>query len=336
MPGAGQFIGVKKYFQSIIGKDDDGQNLLSSKFTRTAFHHPTLPKVLISYKGDETLSSKLPHGNSTSVESKKIPFVPTMPSLLRDIEEKKGDYPANVYRKINATVNRNIKEQAAQAPRNLKQVQNTMHNLTQKLRLSRDSLYNLHVRAFDGTFIKEILTFPDLVVIGWNDGIAGAFLSLLGTSQSVGLFYDTTFRLGDYYVSIFSFVDVEFTNKPTIPLLFMIHERKTFETHDLFWRKVKNKLPGLSKAKNVYIVSDEESAIVEAMRQNLPTTDIYRCWNHVMQNAKFNLKKFGITSKSEISVYLDDIRELLAQTDHKKYTDLLLKRIASWNQVFLN
>jgi transposase-like protein len=99
---------------------------------------------------------------------------------------------------------------------------------------------------------------------------------------------------------------------------------------------VKNKLPGLSKAKNVYIVSDEESAIVEAMRQNLPTTDIYRCWNHVMQNAKFNLNKFGIKSKSEISVYLDDIWELLAQTDHKKYTDLLLKRIASWNQVFLN
>jgi hypothetical protein len=55
-----------------------------------------------------------------------------------------------------------------------------------------------------------------------------------------------------------------------------------------------------------------------------------------MQNAKFNLNKFGIKSKSEISVYLDDIWELLAQTDHKKYTDLLLKRIASWNEVFLN
>lgn len=181
-----------------------------------------------------------------------------MPSFLRDIEEKKGDFPAKVYRNINATVNRNIKEQAAQAPRNLKKVQNTMHNLIQKLRLSRDSLYNLHVRAFDGTFIKEILTFPDLVIIGWNDGIAGAFLSLLGTSQSVGLLYDTTFRLGYYYVYILSFVNVEFKKEPTIPLLFMIDQRKTFETHDLFWRKVKKKLPGLSKAKNVYIVSDEK------------------------------------------------------------------------------
>jgi hypothetical protein len=63
--------------------------------------------------------------------------------LLRNIEEKKGDFPAKVYRNINATVNRNIKEQAVQAPRNLKKVQNIMHNLIQKLRLSRDSLYNL-------------------------------------------------------------------------------------------------------------------------------------------------------------------------------------------------
>jgi hypothetical protein len=76
-------------------------------------------------------------------------------------------------------VNRNIKEQAVQAPRNLKKVQNIMHNLIQKLRLSRNSLYNLHVRAFDRTFIKEILTFPDLVIVGWNDGIAGAFFPFL-------------------------------------------------------------------------------------------------------------------------------------------------------------
>jgi hypothetical protein len=73
------------------------------------------------------------------------------------------------------------------------------------------------------------------------------FFSLLGTSQSVGLFYDTTFRLGDYYGSILSFVDVEFKNKPTIPLLFMIHERKTFETHDLFLEKSEKQTTGAFK-----------------------------------------------------------------------------------------
>jgi hypothetical protein len=49
---------------------------------------------------------------------------------------------------------------------------------------------------------------------------------------------------------------------------------------------VKNKLLGLSKAKNVYIVSDKESAIAEGMRKNIPTIEIYCCWNHVTKNAK--------------------------------------------------
>jgi hypothetical protein len=44
----------------------------------------------------------------------------------------------------------------------------------------------------------------------------------------------------------------------------------------------------------------EEAAIVAAMSLNLPNVDIYRCWNHVLQNAKLQLKKFGVSSKSKV------------------------------------
>jgi len=45
----------------------------------------------------------------------------------------------------------------------------------------------------------------------------------------------------------------------------MIHERKTFETYDTFWREVRKTFPRLSNNKNVYIVTDEEAAIIGAM-----------------------------------------------------------------------
>jgi hypothetical protein len=48
----------------------------------------------------------------------------------------------------------------------------------------------------------------------------------------------------------------------------------------------------------------EEAAIVAAMSLNLPNVDIYRCWNHVLQNAKLQLKKFGVSSKSKVGKYL--------------------------------
>ena len=334
MPGSDNLTGFKRYFQSIIGRDEDGQNILSTAFTRTTYHHPSLPKVLVIYKGDEKVASKLPHGNAKNEDSKKKPFVKTMPSLLRDMEDKVGDSPSNTYRKMTAAMPRDIKVQAAQSPRNLKQVQNTVHNAGQKLRFTRDSLYNLHVRAMDGNFVEEIITFPDLIVIGWDNNIANVFDSVLQIPQSIGLYYDTTFKLGDFYVSILSFEEKEFTNCPTIPLFFMIHERKTSETHDLFWRHVKKRFPALSSAKNVFIVSDEELAIVNAMQEHFPHIEIYRCWNHVFQNAMFKLRKCGIKKKDELGMYVDDVRHLLSQPNIEKYNELLLIKLVSWSKVF--
>ena len=58
MQGSDNAFGIKRYFQSIEGKDVDGNDLLSVQFTKTTFHHPTLQKALVVYKGDETISSK--------------------------------------------------------------------------------------------------------------------------------------------------------------------------------------------------------------------------------------------------------------------------------------
>ena len=40
-----------------------------------------------------------------------------------------------------------------------KKVQNAMQNARQKLWLMRDSLYNVHVRAFHFNFVKSLLSF---------------------------------------------------------------------------------------------------------------------------------------------------------------------------------
>ena len=236
MQGSDNAFGIKRYFQSIEGKDVDGNDLLSVQFTKTTFHHPTLQKALVVYKGGETISSKLPHGKSKSDELKKRPFIATMPFLLRKMEQEMGEKPSKIYRKMNETIPRDVKVQAAQGPRNLKQVQNTILNAKQKLQLTRDTLYNLHVSAVYGTFLKHIITFPDLIVIGWDDNLAEIFSSLAGRDEPIGLFYDTKFKLGDVYVSILSYEETEFVKKPTIPLMFMLHERKNLETQYILER----------------------------------------------------------------------------------------------------
>ena len=42
--------------------------------------------------------------------------------------------------------------------------------------------------AIDENFVKIIVTFPDLIMIGWDDNLAEVFNTLLGIAEPVGFF----------------------------------------------------------------------------------------------------------------------------------------------------
>ena len=64
-------------------------------------------------------------------------------------------------------------------------------------------------------------------------------LMLSGSFQLLS--YDTTFQLGDFYVSPLIVRHSIFNQKPCIPAMFMIHERKFNSTHQEMFREcIKN------------------------------------------------------------------------------------------------
>lgn len=83
------------------------------------------------------------------------------------------------------------------------------------------------------------------------------------------LSYDTTFNIGDFYVSVLVFKHVLFQGGVTIPAAFIIHDRKCSDVHDRFWSKLIQLIPNLKKNCPV-IVTDRESALNNAIMSNLP------------------------------------------------------------------
>ena len=65
---------------------------------------------------------------------------------------------------------------------------------------------------------KSLLTL--ILFVLWVDEV----LQLQSQSQLIS--YDTTFQLGDFYLSPLIFRHTLFTQKPCIPALFLLHERK--------------------------------------------------------------------------------------------------------------
>ena len=60
----------------------------------------------------------------------------------------------------------------------------------------------------------------------------------LKSDEPVYLVYDTTFNLGDCYVSPIVFKHVLFEESPLVPLAFLIHERKTCKMAPTFMNAV--------------------------------------------------------------------------------------------------
>ena len=104
---------------------------------------------------------------------------------------------------------------------------------------SKHLLYNMHELAYHlDAYVMSIVTYPDLVVIICDEGQMKEFDRLLRTKlckDHLQLSYDTTFQLGDFYLSTLVYKHVLFEEEPVIPLAFVIHERKFQKVHEDFF-----------------------------------------------------------------------------------------------------
>lgn len=240
----------------------------SKEFKRQAFFllHEREPQkaVLIHYLGDESIAIDFQHGNCKGDKSRD--FRRTCPSVLANLTSIQ-DIPSNIYKNAISKPPKNCPpaQQPAYMPRDLRQVKNVQYNQRQKSRLTHDAIYNLHELAYDlNGFVKLITTYPDLVVICGLDKLIKELDLILqmGSERPQLLSYDTTFQLGDFYLSPLLYRHTLFSDSPVIPALFLIHERKFQTTHENFMQSLANLVPSLVRGRrNVPFVTDEETGI---------------------------------------------------------------------------
>jgi len=116
-------------------------------------------------------------------------------------------------------------------------------------------------------WLHTIRTHPDLVcVCGQRAQLEELDRVLFNSPSAQLLSYDTTFQLGDFYVSILCFRHTLFKEAPVILAAFLVHERK-FEEHHKELFCVCTKLVRSLNHTTCPMVTDEEVAIVNAVAQ---------------------------------------------------------------------
>ena len=70
-----------------------------------------------------------------------------------------------------------------------------------------------------------------------------------------------------------------------MPLLMLLHERRTTESHELLFKWLK-RLTGVSR---VTLVADRELSITNAVKSMLPESTIVYCWNHILGDVRVSI-----------------------------------------------
>nr|XP_034316005.1 uncharacterized protein LOC117685662 [Crassostrea gigas] len=302
----------------------------SNKFKRCAYHIPTNPKrVLVSYHGDDKVYVRLPHGNRKANEEE---YLRTTKTVLNELKKTRSK-PMTVYRNLSSKPNIEGDHHGILNPRNLRQVINHQALSREKGKLSKDDIYNLIQLAhhLDG-FVAEITVYPDLLTIFALPEIMDTFIELLQSNADspICLVYDTTFNLGDFYVSPLVFRHVLFENTPWIPLAFLIHDRKLQKCHNRLFEFLAERVPIL-KTKKIPFITDREPALTKAVERFFPNIQVLHCWNHLKRDFKEELRKLG-ADPSEIGVYLSDWRKMAQSEDESQFEESYKLLTAKWTE----
>ncbi len=150
-------------------------------------------------------------------------------------------------------------------PRNVEQIRNIKKAANREQRIGQDSLYNvIALAATEKHFVRKITVHPDLEIVVGAPAIVEEVRSLLRTNRDDVVFsYDTTFSMGEYYVSPLVTKLVQFVEEPVIPVLFNVHERKMTTSHTEIFKTLAELYGRLN---SIPILLDMERAIANAVK----------------------------------------------------------------------
>jgi hypothetical protein len=116
--------------------------------------------------------------------------------------------------------------------------------------------------------------------------------------------YDTTFNIGDFYLSALTALVTTMQEAPCIAVAFVIHERKFESVHRAFCKNLKKRLLSI----NARVVTDGEVAIIKAFKDVFQTWFTVGCWNHVLSDVEMWLQKHQ-GQQHIMAIYKSHIRE---------------------------
>nr|XP_047139661.1 uncharacterized protein LOC124815262 [Hydra vulgaris] len=325
---------TKTYFYARVGKT------YTNNFEKHEYMLQNGKKALIHYLGNEKSYVDRCHGNST--KSKSF-FHRSSHYVFDQVLAQGKNKPMDAYRSLlsndpgghisTSIISRNPKQVANIMTRNAEK--NNFHN--------KDEVWNSHLVAYSiHPFVRKIESYPDICIVMCCEKIVTQMEEMLELlpCKEITLHYDTTFNLGNYYLSCLAYRHVCLERKrnkylyssPTVPFAFFIHEKRLAQNHKYFFQTLKENVCGknFNKSRKLFISDREFDG-----SHYFDNTKSLVCWNHLLQNVKEWMGKNGKFSSSEYDEAVKAMKYILRSNSVFEYESRLKSltkgNINPWN-----
>ena len=269
--------------------------------------------ILLQYEFDEEEHPvrKKPHGNAKSSK----PFARTKASTLQKIKAKslcKG--PSQVYDEVFKEANGLLGfESLEDIPKGRKQVENVKFNSKAVPRRSKDELCDLVEKSKleSEPYIRRIQVTPEpACILATEQQIKDLKRFCTTNTLTPSVFcVDTTFNIGDYYVTATTYrhlmlTDVKYGGHPTMLGPCMLHMKRKQESYNFLASSlvsIDNELSNI-----VAIGSDRDAALRKGIKPCFPIATWLCCKKHVEDDVTRKLLELRI-GESERKEFLLDI-----------------------------
>jgi len=171
-----------------------------------------------------------------------------------------------------------------------------------------DPLAAIHELAYQlEGYVWSITTFPNLLI---SFGCPRFSEEIARSCEDILISYDTTINLGDLYMSFVVIKADYLVEEPSIPLGFIIHDRKCETVHEEFLHQFSQRFKPRARCK-VVIVTDGDDALSNAVEKVCPASWTHvTCWIHILTDVEVWLKRVH-ASDAEIQRYKRNVQEVL-------------------------
>ncbi len=308
-PAADEIIVFKRYYIPL--KRDPSYKRRISFLTQCPVNMESMKKIGVVEYIDTFCQKPLPHGNSKKTANE---YVRTSYSVKRKLDEmtetNKKLAPRDIYEQM-------VLNGSDCGPRDLKQVQNAKYrNKKQKTNNKlycqnvADEIQTLLSEMHDHPFIQEIIQTkgkPPSVILYLEDNLRDIeqFCTPTARNPSV-LGIDRTFNLGACYATTLVYQHNNLIRKgKNNPAIFLaaiyLHWDGLYPTYQRFLSHIQSKFEkdiGGTQISQIVIGSDEEAALLKAIKQCFPSAVQVLCTRHLQENVRRYLtNKIGLDDK---------------------------------------